>query len=77
MKNEKGSMTKKSYLYLTVIHDVDGFPRAWGQAGTRKVAIEEAERQWAFRVAERTADGTLARSEERGKTITHTHKWRS
>lgn len=54
--------------FITIIKDVDGNPRAWGSAPTREAADQEAERQWAKRVAERTADGTLDRSEERGDT---------
>lgn len=58
--------------FITVIHDVDGLPRAWGLAISGKAARAEAERQWTRRVEQRTADGTLDRSEERGKTTTRT-----
>lgn len=56
--------------YLTMIKDVDGLPRAWGSADTEEASKAEAEKQWARRIRERTANGTLDRSEERGDTET-------
>ena len=56
--------------YLTMIKDVDGLPRAWGSADTEEASRAVAEQQWARRIAERTAAGTLDRSEERGETET-------
>ena len=56
--------------YLTIIHDVDGLPRAWGSAATRNESKAEAERQWGRRLAKRAAEGTADRSEQRGRTKT-------
>lgn len=58
--------------YLTIVHDVDGLPRAHGLANTEANSKAEAERQWARRVRIRTEEGTLDRSEQRGETTTQT-----
>ena len=54
-------------IYLCIVHDVDGLPRAWGTATTLHGARATAERMWEARVAKRAAEGTTDRSEERGK----------
>lgn len=55
--------------FLCTVLDVDGLPRAWGAAPSEETARAIAEQQWQIRLAERAAEGTTDRSEERGETI--------